>query len=524
MTQISEALPWAAAVVMAAAAAVAVQLLFRARRSAAALRTEAMAAGLAAEGRHQAMEIGLRAEAQSAEERFRSMEAGLRAEAHGAGLARLAAEERYIQVSDEVAYLGAVRLPALVTHLRHRHVAIPGTQDPSLAHTEIGTLLEGVLNQVAQVVVDTEIRVDEGAQAVLRDTTASIQAKSYRIQSMIEEMQFLYDDPKLAEQLLRLDRTNEENLRQIQATGVLCGAWPGLARADSHLGDIVAGAQSRIPGYQRVQVTSQLNVPVGVVARAVEPLAVIVAELLANAVHHTPQGTRAVDVSLHQVQTGACVVIDDPGVGMTDEERQFAARMLSSQQSLLLTHLGDPPRAGFATIGRLVKQFGFTVTVDKPGSYGGVRAVVWIPDHLLLLMDEEAQPMSAMSPALRRQPEPEVRDQLPARTAHSAPAAVAPAPAHAAPVSASAAAETATAPAPEPGAAVELPRRRRQKRSPEASGYEHAHEHDRTQDAAPAVPVIDPEQAAQTWGAWHTGTQRGVAEAQTADQEEGSES
>ncbi|WP_329120723.1 ATP-binding protein [Streptomyces sp. NBC_01465] len=484
MTQIPEALPWAAAVVMAAAAAVAVHLMLRARRSASGLRAELLATATAAEGRYQAMEVSLRADAQTADAQFRSVEAGLRAEAHGAGLARLSAEERYGQVVKEVEHLADVRLPALVTHLRHRHVPVPGTLDPSLTHTDVGSLLDSALNQVAQVIVDTEHRVDEGAQAVLRDTTASIQAKSYRIQSMIEEMQFLYDDPKLAEQLLKLDRTNEENLRQIQATGVLCGAWPGLARADSHLGDIVAGAQSRIPGYQRVQVTSQLNVPVGVVARAVEPLAVIVAELLANAVHHTPQGSRAVDVSLHQVQTGACVLIDDPGVGMTDEEREFAARMLSSQQSLLLTHLGDPPRAGFATIGRLVKQFGFTVTVDKPSSYGGVRAVVWIPDHLLLLMDEEAQPMSAMSPALRT-PVPEVRERD-----------VAPAPAVT-------------------GDAVDLPRRRRQRRAVEQGPAV------QEETAGGAVPVIDPEQAAQTWGAWHSGTQRGAEEAQSTEQEEG---
>ncbi|GAA1350526.1 sensor histidine kinase [Streptomyces beijiangensis] len=497
MTQIPEALPWTVAVVMLAAAIVAVILLLRTRRSAAVARAEAQSTAQAAAGRFQAMEAGLRAEA-----------AGLRAETHGAGLARLTAEEKYGRVVKEVAHLTEARLPALVTHLRHRHVPVPGTQDPSLAHTDVALLLEGALNQVAQVIVDTEHRVDEGAQAVLRDTTASIQAKSYRIQSMIEEMQFLYDDPKLAEQLLKLDQTNEENLRQIQATGVLCGAWPGLTRADSHLGDIVAGAQSRIPGYQRVQVTSQLNVPVGVVARAVEPLAVIVAELLANAVHHTPQGTRAVDVSLHQVQTGACVLIDDPGVGMTDEEREFAARMLSNQQSLLLTHLGDPPRAGFATIGRLVKQFGFTVTVDKPSAYGGVRAVVWIPDHLLMLMDEVTVPMSAMSPALRRPAEetrePRERETREVEPVHTGLGAASGSGSGSGSVTGS-----------DSDAAIDLPRRRRQKRTTAQ---------DQQQDTAPAVSAIDPEQAAQTWGAWHSGTQRGVEDAQTSDEEEGSQS
>ncbi|WP_326697355.1 sensor histidine kinase [Streptomyces sp. NBC_01754] len=487
MTYISEAGPWVLALAIVAVA-LAVGLLLRSRRSITMLRAEARTAAQAAAGNYQALEAKARSEvqaaSQSSEARFQSMEATLLAEAQGAERARLAAEQQCGQVVRELAYLVDTRLPALVTHLRHRHVPVPGTQDPALAHTDVGTLLGRVLNQVAQIVVDTEERVDAGAQAVLRDTTADIQTKSYRLQEMIEEAQFAFDDPEIAKRLVAMDRTNEENLRQIQATGVLCGAWPGLTRDDSHLGDIVAGAQSRIPGYQRVQVTSQLSDPVGVVARAVEPLAVIVAELLANAVHHTPQGTRAVDVSLHQVQAGACVVIDDPGVGMTDEEREFAARMLSSQQSLLLTQLGDPPRAGFATIGRLVRQFGFTVTVDKPSSYGGVRAVVFIPDHLLMLMDEVAQPMSAMSPALRKPEPPRQENPTPSASAASA----------------------------GPVGASELPRRRRQRAAQET-------DRPAQQDPGPAT-AMTPDQAAQTWGAWQSGTVRGVEDAQT-DQEEG---
>ncbi|WP_405895185.1 sensor histidine kinase (plasmid) [Streptomyces sp. NBC_01527] len=294
----------------------------------------------------------------------------------------------------------STRLPALITHLAHRHVSVPGLLHSGFGGTEIDQAHRDVLDHLAHAVTAERHRVDEAAQTVMRGATTVIQALSHQMRSKIDEMQHRYDDPGLAQHLLGLDHLNEQNLRHIQGTGVLCGAWPGLTHADSHLGDIVAGAQSRIRGYHRVQVTSQMEAPVAVVARAVEPIAITVAELLANALHHT-HGTLAIDVSLHQAESGACVVIDDAGVGMHSDETEFASRLLSGQRTILLTELGDPPRTGFAKISRLMRQYGFSVSIDKSSPYGGVRAVVFIPGNLLTLLDEHTHPMSAMAPLPR---------------------------------------------------------------------------------------------------------------------------
>ncbi|MCQ9179273.1 ATP-binding protein [Streptomyces sp. IBSBF 2953] len=338
-------------------------------------------------------------------------------------------------------YLMTARLPALVTHLTHPHVPVPGLRDRALAGSSVDVAHRHVLDLVSAAVAAERERVDEAAQAVMRGATTVIQAKSLRLQTEIRELQYRFDDPLIAETAMGLDQLNEQNLRRIQATGVLCGASPGLTRADSSLSDVLKGAQSRVRAYQRIVVSNHLILPLGVVARAVEPVAVTVAELMANAVHHT-HGTLPVEASCHQVESGACVVIDDAGVGMNADEVAFATRLLSGTWPVMLTELGDPPRAGFATIGRLVKQYGFSVSVDKPSPYGGVRAVVFVPGHLLTVMDEKANPPSAMAPAPRRAVPPDhgeapnptggavlprrrkVRSQSP-QPAPSAPAAVA---------------------------------------------------------------------------------------------------
>lgn len=374
-------------------------------------------------------------------------------------------------------HLVIARLPALVTHLTHPHVPVPGLRDRALAGSSMDVAHRQVLDLVSRAVAAERERVDEAAQAVMRGATTVIQAKSYQLQTEIREMQYRFDDPLIAETAMGLDQLNEQNLRRIQATGVLCGASPGLTRADSSLGDVLKGAQSRVRAYQRIAVSNHLAQPLGVVARAVEPVAVTVAELMANAVHHT-HGTLPVEASCHQVESGACVVIDDAGVGMNADEVAFATRLLSGTWPVMLTELGDPPRAGFATIGRLVKQYGFSVSVDKPSPYGGVRAVLFIPGHLLTLLDEEANPPSAMAPAPRR--------TAPARHGE----------------------------APDSGGDVVLPRRRRVRSQPPPSV-----------PSAPAVvaepvDVRTPDEVASTYSAFQAGTASGRAAA-TTDHDEG---
>lgn len=400
---------------------------------------------------------------------------GLRGEAE---MLRRAAQ----MVAEESEHLIAARVPALITHLGHNHVPVPGLLHAELAGSPVDRHHRVVLELLTKAVLDERQRVDEAAQAVVRGAVRVIQAKSYQLQDRANDMQHRFEqDPELVQELMALDQLNEQILRRIQALGVVCGATTGLTRSDSHLGDIVVGAQSRVFGYERIKIASQLSAPVGVVARAAEPVAIVTAELLANAVHHS-HGTLDVDVSLHQSATGATIVIDDAGVGMTTDEIDYARRMLSGRQPVFLTELGDPPRSGFAVIGRLIRQSGFTVAVDKPAPYGGVRAVIHLPGHLLTLMDETRVPMSAMAP-------------LP----HSVPRELPTAP------------ETGTA-------QEELPRRRRRPPRPVAKGAESPDE------GAAVSSERSPQEYAGIWGAFQRGSASGrtAAESSVPEREEGS--
>ncbi|MFI8996196.1 ATP-binding protein [Streptomyces sp. NPDC053542] len=311
------------------------------------------------------------------------------------GHTELAAQLRATE--DELRHLAEARLPDLATSLAHPHVTVRGLRDPRFTGTDVDRALTAAMDQLTQAVGKERTRVDEAAQATMRGATTTIQALLYRLQTLLQEMQHRYDDQAVAQDLLQADFLNEQALRRVQTTGVVCGAWPGLTREDSHLADLVVGAMSRLRGYERVQVSNLLRDPVGVVARAVEPVAIALTELLANALHHSHHEL-PVAVTLQQGNRGASVIVDDYGIGMHADEIAYATRLLSGGEQVLLTELGDPPRSGFAAVGQLVRQYGFTVHVES-SPYGGVRAVIYIPgDPLLTLLDETAQPMSAMAP------------------------------------------------------------------------------------------------------------------------------
>ncbi|MFD7921368.1 ATP-binding protein [Streptomyces sp. NPDC059740] len=441
--------------------------------------------------------------------RARRSAAALRAEKDAATAQAARGESYRAAVDSETRHLASTRLPALVKHLAHQHVTVPDLLNATLRSTEVERAHREVMDHLAGAVTAERERVDESAQAVMRGATTVIQAQSYQVQSKIVEMQERYEDPDVAADLLALDELNEQNLRRIQSTGVLCGAWPGLTRSDSHLGDIAVGAQARVRGHQRVRVSSRLTAPVAVVARAVEPVAVVLAELLANAVHHS-HGSLSVDVSLHQAESGACIIVDDAGVGMHPEEVEFAQRVMAGDRAGLLTELGDPPRTGFATIGRLTRQYGFSVSVDKPAPYGGVRAVVFIPAHLLTLLDEEEFPVSAMAPlshSVRPTGAPGLQDLTRPHQPAVPPQTAGP---RAGGHTAAAAAPETNAPQPAtPAASVDdLPRRRR--RSPQPA---------QAATPSPAKPDRTPEDFAATWRAFQAGTASGRAAATEENRE-----
>ncbi|MEV6180263.1 ATP-binding protein [Streptomyces sp. NPDC052015] len=399
----------------------------------------------------------------------------------------------------EVDHLAARRVPAAARQVAHPHLAVPGPLQPLTFGTPLGIALENVLLAVRSEVAEQRTRVDAAAQAGMRGATREIQAALYRLQDALRGLQQRYDDPELTQTLFQLDHENEQSLRRAQVAAVVCGAWVGLAREESHLVDAVTGGQARLAGYHRVQVHNHLEPGTALVSHAVEPVAIIVAELLDNALRHSAPDTDVV-VSLEHVHHGVCVTIDDAGLGMTQDERDRAQRLVAGTAPILLTDLGDPPRMGLAAIGRLTRQFDLGVDVSSASPYGGVRAVLRVDSHLLSHLDPADRPPAPSAPRTTRRT---------STASTTAPASPAPPAAPAAPAASHAYGTEETAPdTPRhhtPRDADGLPQRRRRTRAAAAP-----------ERSAPRPPARSPEEAAAALGALQSGTAAARSGAGTA--------
>ncbi|MFD4143004.1 ATP-binding protein [Streptomyces sp. NPDC058572] len=395
----------------------------------------------------------------------------------------------------EVAHLAEKRMPAEATRAAHPHIQVPGPLRPEVTGTALDAGMDNVLKGLVTAIAHERKRVDAAARAGMRGTTREIQAGLYRLQDVLRGLQQKYDDPELAQTLFALDHENEQSLRRAQVAAVVCGAWVGLAREESHLVDAVTGGQARLVGYDRVQVHNHLEPGTALVSHAVEPVAIIVAELLDNALRHSAPDT-TVAVNLERAHHGVSVTVDDAGVGMAADERAAAQRMVAGKDPILLSELGDPPRMGLAAIGQLTRQFDLSVDLSMPSPYGGVRAVLLVKNHLLSHIDPDLHPPAASAPRSTRRTagsEPDAADADGTLKVH-ADVRHAPAPEPRAPYDQPAGHESD--PAPDDDA---LPQRRRRVRAEDPATGTAA-------PAAPAAPARTPEESAAALGALQSAT------------------
>lgn len=278
------------------------------------------------------------------------------------------------------------------------------------------------------VIREAERTSEESTKAVLKGAARFLQSLAAEQTTLLGDIQRKYGGHSVLSDLLEVNHANAQMARKAQGIAVMCGAPLGRRNKAAGVYDVVRSAQSQIRNFQRVEIMQQSGIALK--ASAVAPVALAVAELLDNAASFS-QHDAPIEVTFQRIQNNLCIVIDDAGVSMSDEDRQKATALLSGDTVPRLSQLGNQPKFGFPVIGMIARQYGFKVDVTGVSRYGGVRAVVLLPEELWTM--EETPPPAKDTPvsSIRRgegQPRNASRTMhgLPKRGARQAPIASVP--------------------------------------------------------------------------------------------------
>ncbi|MEV7324771.1 ATP-binding protein [Streptomyces sp. NPDC093970] len=263
------------------------------------------------------------------------------------------------------------------------------------------------------VIREAEQAAEENTKAVLKGAARFLQSLAAEQTTLLDGVQREYGGHAVLSDLMDITHANAQMARKAQGIAVMCGAPLGRRNQPASVYDVVRSAQSQIRNFQRVEIMQPSGIALK--ASAVAPVALAVAELLDNAASFS-QADAPIEVTFRQVQKNLCIVIDDAGVGMGDEDRQRATALLSGENLPRLSQLGTQPKFGFPVIGLIARQHGFTVDVTGVSRYGGVRAVVLLPEELWTM--EETLPPAAEAPVSSIRP---METGRPARTAGGLP-------------------------------------------------------------------------------------------------------
>ncbi|MFJ8927449.1 ATP-binding protein [Streptomyces sp. NPDC102364] len=272
------------------------------------------------------------------------------------------------------------------------------------------------------VIAEAREAAEDSTKSVLKGAASFLQSLAAEQTALLDTVQRKHGGHEVLSDLLDVAHANAQMARKAQGIAVMCGAPLGRRNRPASVYDVVQNAKGQIRNFQRVSIMQQSGLALK--ASAVTPVALAVAELLDNAASFS-QHDAPIEVTFQRVQGNLCIVIDDAGVSMNDEDRHRATALLSGDEPPQLQQLGTQPKFGFPVIGLIARQYGFQVDVTGVSRYGGVRAVVRLPEELWTM--EEATPKAAApTPAPAPHPAPARQGPgpsavAPQRTAHGLP-------------------------------------------------------------------------------------------------------
>ncbi|WP_149261016.1 nitrate- and nitrite sensing domain-containing protein [Actinomadura sp. K4S16] len=280
------------------------------------------------------------------------------------------------------------RLPGVVARLRRGEEVDVDAEAPPLVigKTREVARVGDAFTKVQHTAIETAVResyLRQGISRVFLNVAWRSQSLLHRQLRMLDEMERDASDPKVLEDLFRLDHLTTRMRRHAEGLVILSGTSPGRGWSRPvHVEDVLRAAVAEVEDYTRVEIVV-VSGQAAVIGEAVADIIHLLAELIENATVFSPAPTEVL-VRGEMGANGFAVDIIDRGIGLDQSELDALNLRLSRPPEF---DLAVTDRLGLFVVARLAGRHGIRVAL-QPSLYGGVSAVVLIPRQLIVDVDQ----------------------------------------------------------------------------------------------------------------------------------------
>ncbi|MDH6223302.1 ATP-binding protein [Streptomyces sp. MJP52] len=223
-----------------------------------------------------------------------------------------------------------------------------------------------------------------------------LQSLAHREIAVLDELEREIEDPDLLRGLFHVDHLATRVRRHAENLAVLGGAVSRRQWSEPiPLDEVLRSAVAEVEQYARVRVVPS---PEGALqGHAVADVIHLLAELVENATVFSPPHTQ-VTIRADAVAAGLAVEVEDRGLGMPSEEQERMNALLADPASVDVAGLLADGRIGLYVVSQLARRHGVRVRLGG-NIYGGVQAVLVLPQSLLGTRPAELPPAASDAPA-----------------------------------------------------------------------------------------------------------------------------
>jgi signal transduction histidine kinase len=287
------------------------------------------------------------------------------------------------------------RLPEVVDRLALGQDVDVSAETPGIPAStdEIGQVRDAfaAVQQTAVRAAVGQARLRQGMSEVFRNLARRSQSLLHRQLALLDAMERRARDPQELEDLFRIDHLTTRMRRHAESLIILSGHAPARGwRNPVPLVDVLRGAVAEVEDYTRIRATSATAASLA--GPAVGDVIHLIAELAENATMFSPPNTPVV-IHGDIVGKGFAVDIEDRGLGLSDERLEHVNELLANPPPF------DPSgsdQLGLFVAGQLAKRHNIKITL-RPSPYGGITAIVLIPQNLVVAEDSHARDLSTLA-------------------------------------------------------------------------------------------------------------------------------